>query len=189
MSGFALLQVGLFGGQLDELDSVQITIMPTVYSRSGLDNEKQSDSRAPIWAGWKFDTFFTSPGVTPNALSPRQSLPRPYSRRTGEDFEILLLKQTGPPRWANLSADEWDEHWRKVPLRLCLTCRRGNDDPWYVYQSVWVERSDAPITTTVGISDTSSRAQEVPTAEATEDDQGITLPQVAGMVAVPLACH
>lgn len=151
--GFALLQVGLFGGQLDEVDSVQITILNFVYDRRLPEVITHSDAKAPIWAGWQFDTFFTSPpGMIPNALSPWQSHPRPYSRTTGKDFELLRLRETVPPRRSKYSREEWREYWRDTPLRLCLTCRHGNQDPWYVYQNVWVQH---PGTSKLTISDAS----------------------------------
>lgn len=144
MPGFALLQAGLFGGQLDEADSVQITILNFVDIRRVPEGMTRSDAEAPIWAGWQFDTFFTPPlGTIANALSPRQSQPRPYSRTTGKDFELLRLRETVPPRWSKFARDEWREYWRSAPLRLLLTCRRGNHDPWYVYENVWVEHSGA----------------------------------------------
>jgi hypothetical protein len=140
LPGFALLQVGLFGGQLDAVDSVQITILNTVDIRRPPEDD---DAEAYIWAGWQFDTFFKPPpGTIPNAMSPRQSQPRPYSRTTGRDWEQLRLRETRPPRLAKMSPAEWREFWRDAPLRLRLECCIGNHEPWVVYQNVWVEDSE-----------------------------------------------
>lgn len=142
--GFALLFVNLAGGQLDAFDSVQVSILNTVDIRPwGLPEDVTiAEAEAAIWAGWQFNTFFGPANA--HAASPRQSKPRQYSRASGQDWEELLLRETVPPRWHEMTRDEWRAYWRDVPLRLRVECNlHDTAEPWVVNWNVKVEHPDA----------------------------------------------
>ena len=83
---------------------------------------------------WQFNT-----GASAQVVNPRLSRPRPYSRADGKDWDRLPLVRTRPDRWmTGMSQATWD-HDHSGPLRLKLTCRRGDDEPWILTREIKVQ--------------------------------------------------
>jgi len=139
--GFGILFILFMGGPADALDSVQVTLLDTMQIVPEFlpDGITEDEARRWIWAGWQFNTFYSVPGAL--ALNPRQSHPRPYSRKDGQDWEQLYLYETTPPPWHKLDLKQWQERWRDRPLRLRIDCRVGDSELPPVYRSIEVKRA------------------------------------------------
>ena len=132
----ALLKVTLSGGRLDSLDEVTLTILDDQdHWANGLpDGVNQDEAKAFVWGPYKFDTSLR---YAPPVVSSRQSLPRPLSRLSAENWELLPLIRTEPPRWLpSYGGGRWRKDYADEPIRLLITCRRKGDEPWMLQKDV-----------------------------------------------------
>jgi hypothetical protein len=132
------LRVTLAGGGLDRLDEVVITILDEVgkdHWGHGLpDGVTQEEAQAFVWGPWEFNT-----GPSAQVVSNRESRPRPYSRVSGKNWDLLGLTATRPGRWMNMPQELWRKQYRDHHVRLLITCRREGYEPWFVQRDVEVE--------------------------------------------------
>lgn len=132
----ANLHVTLIGGALESLDEVTFTIL----DESGKDHWSgglpgrltQEEAEAFVWGPWEFNT-----AASVQIVSNRESRPRPYSRVSGKNWDLLPLKRTQPGYWmSTYSQQQWQEDYEDQPIRLLITCRRAGYEPWTLLREV-----------------------------------------------------
>jgi len=133
------LRVTLNGGGLDYLDEVVITILDEVgkdHWGHGLpDGVAQEEAQSFVWGPWEFNT-----GASAQVVSNRETVPQPYSRVSGKNWDLLGLTATRPGRWmTGTTRDQWRKQYRNHPVRLLITCRREGYEPWFVQRDVVVQ--------------------------------------------------
>jgi len=138
-SDSADLRVSLTGGSLDYLDEVVITILDEAgrdhWARGLPDGVAQEEAEAFVWGPWEFST-----GASSQVVSSRETTPRPYSRVSGKNWDLLSLTPTWPGHWmTGTSQDSWQKQYRDHPVRLLITCRRKGYEPWFVQRDVHAE--------------------------------------------------
>lgn len=91
-----------------------------------------------VWGPWEFNA-----AATEQVISRRTSKARPYSRRTGKNWDRLDVRRTEPGAWMNnMSETAWRQE-RSGPLRLRLVCRREGYEEWTVFHDVEVTSARA----------------------------------------------
>lgn len=120
----ANLLVSLTGGRLESLDEVTFTILDETgkdhWARGLPDGVTQEEAEEFVWGPWQFNT-----GASVQVVSNRQSRPRPYSRVSGKNWDLLPLTRTWPGHWmSSLSHERWQKDFAEQPIRLLITCRR-----------------------------------------------------------------
>jgi hypothetical protein len=135
-SAHADLKVTLSGGRLEYLDEVTVTILDEAGKEhwgSRLPGNLTSDQAAAfVWGPWEFLT-----AASVQIVSNRQSRPRPYSRVTGKNWDLLPLTPTRPGHWmSTYSQEQWQGDFAGQPIRLLITCRRDSYDPWLLLREV-----------------------------------------------------
>lgn len=138
----AVLKVMLSGGRLESLDEVTLTILDDQdHWAAGLpDGVTQDEAEAFVWGPYEFDISAFAPFV-----SNRQSRPRPYSRLSAKDWELLPLTRTGPPKWrSSYGGGLWRKQYADKPIRLLITCRRKGDEPWTLQKDVYTKQEVGP---------------------------------------------
>jgi 8-oxo-dGTP diphosphatase len=117
---YAELHVMLTGGGLGHLDQVTIMILDETgsdhWARGLPDGVTQEQAEAFVWGPLEFNT-----GASDQVVSNRRSKPRPYSRMSGQNWDLLSLQRTRPGHWMTpIGEGEWrKEHGG--PVRLLLT--------------------------------------------------------------------
>jgi hypothetical protein len=126
------LVITLARGGAQYLDWVTVTILDEARPEKGPPQEAEEF----VWGAWEF-----SPEASSQVVSKRESRPRPYSRLTGENQDLLRLRATKPgPQVSGTSSQAWRERYRGRPLRLRLTCKRNeHESPWVIQRDVKVE--------------------------------------------------
>jgi hypothetical protein len=131
----AELKSSLSGGRLERLDDVTITILDASgrdHWMHGLpEGVTQQDAEAFIWGPYEFNT-----SAGDQILTNRQTRPRPYSRVSGRNWDLLPMVPTLPGHWMSSESDSWREEYRREPVRLLLTCRLDGHEPWLVNMDV-----------------------------------------------------
>lgn len=141
--GFAELGVTLTGGGLDHLDELTIEILDETgsdhWARGLPQGVTQEQAAMFVWGPWEFNT-----GASDQVVSNRRSKPRPYSRMSGQNWDVLSLQRTRPGHWMTATgAGDWrDEHGG--PVRLLLTCRCDAYEPWSLLYEIPVEAQQHP---------------------------------------------
>ena len=129
------MQVTLTGPDgLDRLDEVTIAIL----DEAGADHwahglpEKVSaeEARQFVWGPWEFNT-----GASAQVTGNRTTRPRPYSRPDGRNWDRLSLTRTRPGHWMGAMTPEQWQRDQDGPVRLQITCRRG-DEQWVLLREV-----------------------------------------------------
>ena len=141
---WADLRVALTGGRLERHAAVTVSILDEAgqdHWAHGLpDGVTQEEARAFVWGPWEFSTR-----ASDQVVSNRESQPRPYSRVSGKNWDLLTMTRTRPGKWmSSTSQDEWRKRWRDKPVRLMLTCRCEGYEPWFVPRDVKVEQGGGP---------------------------------------------
>ena len=133
----------LAGGRPERLDAVTATILDEVgkeHWAHGLpDGVTQEEAEAFVWGPWEFNT-----GASAQVVGNRETRPRPYSRVSGKNWDVLSLRPTQPGRWMTTSQEEWRRQWRGQPVRVLLTCHRDGYEPWFAQSDVKVVRGGRP---------------------------------------------
>lgn len=97
-SNSANLRVTLAGGDLESLDEVTLTILDEMgrdrWSGGLPGTLTQEQAEAFVWGPWEFNT-----AAVDQVASSRQSQPRPYSRVSGKNWDLLPLVRTQPGYW------------------------------------------------------------------------------------------
>lgn len=132
------LLVMLMGGGLDHLDEVTIQILDETGSDHWAgrlpDAVTQEQAEAFVWGPLEFNT-----GASDQVVSNRSSKPRPYSRMSGQNWDLLSLQRTKPGHWMTATGDgDWRKEHRG-PVRLLLSCRRDGHEPWSLLHEIPVE--------------------------------------------------
>jgi hypothetical protein len=132
----ANLRVALAGGALEGLDEVTFTVLDEVgkdhWGRGLPGKLTQEEAEAFVWGPWEFNT-----GASVQIVSNRQSRPRPYSRVSGKNWDLLPLKRTRPGHWMSAcSQQQWQDEYEDQPIRLLVICRRAGYEPWTVLREV-----------------------------------------------------
>jgi hypothetical protein len=137
------LRIVLAGGRLERLDAVTVTILDEVgkeHWACGLpDGVTQEEAEEFVWGPWEFNT-----GASAQVVGNRESRPRPYSRVSGKNWDLLSLQPTRPGRWMSISQEEWRKQWRGQPVRVLLTCHRDGYEPWFAQSDVKVAQGGGP---------------------------------------------
>jgi hypothetical protein len=133
------LRVSLTGGGLEYLDEVVLTILDETgrdhWTRGLPDGVTQEQAEAFVWGPWEFNT-----GASTQVVSNRETVPRPYSRVSGKNWDLLSLTPTRPGCWmTGTGQDDWRKQYRDHPVRLLITCRREGYEPWFVQRDVQAE--------------------------------------------------
>jgi hypothetical protein len=133
------LRVSLTGGGLEYLDEVVLTILDETgrdhWTRGLPDGVTQEQAEAFVWGPWEFNT-----GASTQVVSNRETVPRPYSRVSGKNWDLLSLTPTRPGCWmTGTGQDDWRKQYRDHPVRLLITCRRKGYEPWFVQRDVQAE--------------------------------------------------
>jgi hypothetical protein len=132
----ANLQVMLSGGSLESLDEVTLTILDETgkdHWSGGLPSTlTQEQAQAFVWGPWEFNA-----AAATQVVSNRESRPRPYSRVSGKNWDLLPLTRTYPGHWmSTYSQQQWQEEYEDQPIRLLITCRREGYEPWTLLPEV-----------------------------------------------------
>jgi hypothetical protein len=132
----ANLHVKLTGGDLESLDEVTCTILDETgkdHWSGGLPGSlTQEEAQAFVWGPWEFNT-----AAATQVVSNRESRPRPYSRVSGKNWDLLPLVHTQPGRWmSTYSQEQWQAEYEDQPIRLLITCRREGYEPWTLLREV-----------------------------------------------------
>lgn len=135
---WADLRIALTGGRLEALDSVTVTILDEAgqdhWGRGLPDGVTQEEAEAFVWGPLEFNT-----GASEQVVSNRESRPRPYSRVSGKNWDVLSMTVTRPGRWMSTYQAEWLQRWVGEPVRLLLTCHRDGYEPWFIQRDVKVD--------------------------------------------------
>ena len=131
----------LTGGGLERLDEVVISILDETdrdHWAHGLpDGVTQEQAEAFVWGPWEFNT-----GASVQVVSNRESRPRPYSRISGKNWDLLSLQATRPGQWmAGTSEEEWRKQYRDHPIRLLITSRLEGHETWFAQRDIKVDYS------------------------------------------------
>lgn len=110
---------------LDRLDEVTIVIL----DESGADHwghgyptgVSEDDARRFVWGPWEFNT-----GASAQVTGNRTTVPRPYSRADGRNWDRLSLARTRPGHWMSMDQERWQKQV-DGPVRLQITARRGTE--------------------------------------------------------------
>jgi hypothetical protein len=134
----AVLHVTLKPGKLERLDGVTVTIQDETrsdhWTRGLPDGVSQEEAAAFVWGPFQFNT-----GASAQVVSNRTTRPRPYSLVTGKNWDVLGLTLTRPGRWMTATSQEdWRKQQAGKPVRLLLTCRLGEYEPWLIQCDVAV---------------------------------------------------
>ena len=134
--GSANLHVTLAGGALESLDEATFTVLDETgkdHWSGGLPGRlTQEQAEAFVWGPWEFNT-----AASVQIISNRESRPRPYSRVSGRNWDLLPLKRTRPGDWmSTYSQQQWQEEYEDQPIRLLITCRRTGYEPWTLLREV-----------------------------------------------------
>lgn len=134
---WADLRVTLTGG-LERLDEVVISILDETdmdhWSHGLPDGVTQEQAEAFVWGPWEFNT-----GASAQVVSNRESQPRPYSRISGKNWDLLSLRATRPGHWmTGTSQNQWRSQYVFHPIRLIIVSRREGYEPWVVQRDVKV---------------------------------------------------
>jgi hypothetical protein len=128
------LRVTLTGpAGLDKLDEV----ITAILDESGTSHwghgypagVSEEDALRFVWGPWEFNT-----GASAQVTGNRTTRPRPYSRTDGQNWDRLSLTRTRPGHWMSMSPEQWRQQ-REGPLRLQITCRRG-DEQWILLREI-----------------------------------------------------
>lgn len=132
---YAELHVMLTDGGLDHLDEVTVKILDETGSdhwAPGLpDGVTHEQAEAFVWGPLEFNT-----GASDQVVSNRRTKPRPYSRMSGQNWDLLSLQRTRPGHWMTATGEG---DWRKEhggPVRLQLTCRCDGYEPWSLLREI-----------------------------------------------------
>lgn len=130
------LKVTLAGGRLERLDAVTLTILDETgeghWTRGLPSGVSQEEAEAFVWGPWEFNT-----GASAQVISNRETRPRPYSRASGKNWDLLGLRRTQPGHWMSaMSQERWRRDYAGQPVRLLLTCRREGYEPWTLLYEV-----------------------------------------------------
>lgn len=132
----ASLRVTFTGGGLESLDEVVFTIL----DEAGKDHWSgrlpgkltQEEAEAFVWGPWEFNT-----GASVQIATNRVSQARPYSLVTGKNWDLLPLLRTRPGHWmSTYSQQQRQEEYQDHPIRLRITCRRKDYEPWILLREV-----------------------------------------------------
>lgn len=140
----AHMQVTLTGPDgLDRLDEVTIAILDEAgkdHWAYGLpDKVSAEDARQFVWGPWEFNT-----GASVQVTDNRTTRARPYSRPDGKNRDRLSLTRTRPGHWMGaMTLEQWQRE-QDGPIRLQITCRRG-DDQWVLLREVKVPEPPAAL--------------------------------------------
>jgi hypothetical protein len=133
------LRVELIGGRLERHAAVTVTILDEAGQDDWIhglpDGVTQEDAEGFVWGPWEFNT-----AASDNVVSNRQSKARPYSRMSGKNWDLLVLRATRPGRWMSIGQDEWRKRWKDRPVRLLVTCLCDGYEPWFIQRDVKAER-------------------------------------------------
>jgi hypothetical protein len=137
---WADLRVELVGGRLERHAAVTVTILDEAgqdhWTRGLPDGVTQEEAEAFVWGPWEFNT-----GASEQVVSNRESKPRPYSRVSGKNWDLLALRATRPGRWmSSASQAEWHKRWQGQPVRLLVICVCDGYEPWFIQQDLKVEQ-------------------------------------------------
>jgi len=129
------LLITLARGGAQYLDWVTVTILDEAWQAREGDGLPQ-EAEEFVWGAWEF-----SPEASSQVVSNRESRPRPYSRLSGKNQDLLGLRATKPGPWMTETSNEaWREQYRDQSLRLRLTCKRNEyENPWVIQRDVKVE--------------------------------------------------
>ncbi len=132
----ANLLVTFVGGGPGSLDEVTFTILDETgkdHWSGGLPGTlTQEQAEAFVWGPWEFNT-----AAAVQVVSNRESRPRPYSRVSGKNWDLLPLTRTRPGHWmSTYSQQQWQEEYEDQPIRLLITCRREGYEPWTLLREV-----------------------------------------------------
>jgi hypothetical protein len=129
------LLITLARGGAQYLDWVTVTILDEARQARPEQGPLQ-EAEELVWGAWEF-----SPEDSSQVVSKRESRPRPYSRLTGENQDLLRLRATEPgPQVSGISSQAWRDRYGDRPLRLRLTCKRNeHQSPWVIQRDVNVE--------------------------------------------------
>lgn len=132
---YADLHVRLTGGGIEHLDEVTVTILDETgsdhWARGLPPGVTQEQAAAFVWGPWEFNT-----GASDQVVSNRRSKPRPYSRMSGQNWDLLSLQRTRPGPWMTSTSEG---EWRKEhggPVRLLLTCCCDGHEPWSLLHEI-----------------------------------------------------
>jgi hypothetical protein len=132
----ANLHAMLAGGVLESLDEVTFTVLdqtgkdPWAGRLPGKLTQEQAE--AFVWGPWEFNT-----AASHQVISNRESRPRPYSRVSGKNRDLLPLKRTQPGNWmSTYTQQQWQEEYEDQPIRLLITCHRTGYEPWTLLREV-----------------------------------------------------
>ena len=126
-AGHADLRVILRGPDtLDTLDEVTIRILDERWQDHGArvtpGGPSAEDIAKHVWGPWEFNT-----GASAQVADNQTTLARPYSRKTGRDWDCFSLVPSAPPYWASgMTAQQWLRHHDGQPIRLMVSCRLGD---------------------------------------------------------------
>jgi hypothetical protein len=138
------LHVILTGGRLERLARVTVTIQDEAgkdHWASGLpDGVTRAEAEAFVWGPWEFNT-----GASAQVVSNRESRPRTYSRVSGKNWDLLVMRRTRSGTWmSGTSQDEWRSRWQDQPVRLLVTCQCEGYEPWFEQRDVPVVQGGEP---------------------------------------------
>lgn len=131
---------------LDRLDEVTIAILDEAgkdHWAYGLpDKVSTEETDRFVWGPWEFNT-----GASAQVTDNRTTRARPYSRPDGKNWDRLSLTRTRPGHWMGAMTPEQWQREQDGPVRLRITCRRG-DEQWVLLREVEVQEPptmiDAP---------------------------------------------
>lgn len=93
----------------------------------------QDEAAAFVWGPWEF-----LPAAAVQIASNRQSRPRPYSRPSGKNWDLLPLMRTRPGRWmSTYRQEQWQSDFEGQPIRLLITARHEGYEPWTLLKEVF----------------------------------------------------
>ena len=134
----AELRIELVGGRLESLDKVTVTILDEAdrehWGAHLPADVTQDEAEAFVWGPWEFLTAAAS-----QIVSNRESKSRAYSRSSGKNWDRLPLTATRPGRWmGTYTQEQWQGDFLGKPVRLLITCRRDNYEPWFLLRQVQI---------------------------------------------------
>jgi hypothetical protein len=141
MSVGAELKVTLAGGRMESLDAVTIAILDETgkdhWTRGLPDGVTQEEAEAFVWGPFDFN-----PGASAQVISNRQSRPRPYSRASGKNWDVLAMQDTRPGHWMSPASQQaWAKEHEGQPIRLLMISSREGYGTWTLLKEVPVPKA------------------------------------------------